>query len=398
MELLAPAGSPEALQAAVQAGADAVYLGFGPLNARRNAKNFTREQLEEGVAYCHLRGVKVYLTLNTLLFDRELDTAAQAGALASDLGGGRRPGPGPGGGQTPAADLPRPPPPRLHPDDRPQPGRDFGLRRTGDHPGGPAPGDAGGGHPGPVPGLPLGDRGLWPRGPVHVLQRPVHPLGGAGGAQRQPGPVRPALPPGLPLAGGPADLPPPLPERPLPGRPPGPAGGDGGGLPEDRGADEAAGVRGGGHRHLRRRPPGAPGAHPEGDGPAGGRLLPPGVHPGVLFGPEGPGHVRHPARGDPGPCRPLRPSQTVLHPGGAPARAGDPLRPGAAGGTCHPHRPGRRRPHRHRPGGRPPARPHPAGDGGADRRPAGQDRGARCTPSKTSRWTGGRGSPSPCRR
>ena len=82
MELLAPAGSPEALQAAVQAGADAVYLGFGPLNARRNAKNFTREQLEEGVAYCHLRGVKVYLTLNTLLFDRELDTAAQAGALA----------------------------------------------------------------------------------------------------------------------------------------------------------------------------------------------------------------------------------------------------------------------------------------------------------------------------
>ena len=46
-ELLAPAGSPEALRAAVQNGADAVYLGFGPLNARRNAKNFTREQLEE---------------------------------------------------------------------------------------------------------------------------------------------------------------------------------------------------------------------------------------------------------------------------------------------------------------------------------------------------------------
>ena len=72
MELLAPAGSPEALTAAVQAGADAVYLGFGPLNARRNAKNFTREELEAGVAYCHLRGVKVYLTLNTLLTNREL--------------------------------------------------------------------------------------------------------------------------------------------------------------------------------------------------------------------------------------------------------------------------------------------------------------------------------------
>ena len=70
MELLAPAGSPEALVAAVQGGADAVYLGFGPLNARRNAKNFTEEQLEEAVAYCHLRGVRVYLTLNTLLQNR----------------------------------------------------------------------------------------------------------------------------------------------------------------------------------------------------------------------------------------------------------------------------------------------------------------------------------------
>ena len=56
MELLAPAGSPEALQAAVQAGADAVYLGFGPLNARRNAKNFTREQLEEGNGNILVRG------------------------------------------------------------------------------------------------------------------------------------------------------------------------------------------------------------------------------------------------------------------------------------------------------------------------------------------------------
>ena len=84
MELLAPAGSPEALT--VQAGADAVYLGFGPLNARRNAKNFTREELEAGVAYCHLRGVKVYLTLNTLLTNRELPLAAETGAWASDLG------------------------------------------------------------------------------------------------------------------------------------------------------------------------------------------------------------------------------------------------------------------------------------------------------------------------
>ena len=86
MELLAPAGSPEALTAAVQAGADAVYLGFGPLNARRNAKNFTQEELEAAVAYCHLRGVKVYLTLNTLLTHRELPLAAETGALAAQLG------------------------------------------------------------------------------------------------------------------------------------------------------------------------------------------------------------------------------------------------------------------------------------------------------------------------
>ena len=86
MELLAPAGSPEALTAAVQAGAGAVYLGFGPLNARRNAKNFTQEEWQAAVAYCHLRGVKVYLTLNTLLTDRELPLAAETGAMAARLG------------------------------------------------------------------------------------------------------------------------------------------------------------------------------------------------------------------------------------------------------------------------------------------------------------------------
>lgn len=85
-ELLAPAGSPEALRAAVQNGADAVYLGYGDFNARRNAKNFTEDELREAVRYCHLRGVKVYLTLNTLLFDRELPAAARVAALASEIG------------------------------------------------------------------------------------------------------------------------------------------------------------------------------------------------------------------------------------------------------------------------------------------------------------------------
>ena len=66
LELLSPAGSPEAVRAAVQSGADAVYLGYGNFNARRNAVNFDEAALQEAVQYCHLRGVKVYLTLNTL--------------------------------------------------------------------------------------------------------------------------------------------------------------------------------------------------------------------------------------------------------------------------------------------------------------------------------------------
>ena len=77
LELLAPAGSPEAVAAAVQNGADAVYLGFGDFNARRSAKNFTQEEAAAAVSYCHLRGSKVYLTLNTLLTDRELPAAAR---------------------------------------------------------------------------------------------------------------------------------------------------------------------------------------------------------------------------------------------------------------------------------------------------------------------------------
>ena len=56
--------------AAVQSGADAVYMGFGAYNARRSAKNFTEEEFAQAVRYCHLRGVRVYLTLNTLLTDR----------------------------------------------------------------------------------------------------------------------------------------------------------------------------------------------------------------------------------------------------------------------------------------------------------------------------------------
>ena len=72
LELLAPAGSMDALRAAVQNGANAVYLGCGLFNARQSAKNFTTQTLTEAVKYCHVRGVKVHLTLNTLVSDREM--------------------------------------------------------------------------------------------------------------------------------------------------------------------------------------------------------------------------------------------------------------------------------------------------------------------------------------
>ena len=85
-ELLAPAGGREALVAAVQSGADAVYMGFGAFNARRSARNFSDEEFRAAVSYCHLRGVKVYLTLNTLVTDRELPLLADAARVASACG------------------------------------------------------------------------------------------------------------------------------------------------------------------------------------------------------------------------------------------------------------------------------------------------------------------------
>ena len=86
IELLSPAGSPEAVIAAVQNGADAVYMGMGNFNARRGAKNFTDEEFERAVRYCHVRGCKVYVTLNTLINDREVEPALQAARLASEVG------------------------------------------------------------------------------------------------------------------------------------------------------------------------------------------------------------------------------------------------------------------------------------------------------------------------
>ncbi len=77
-EILAPAGSYEALVAAVRCGANAVYLGTKALNARRNASNFSGDELKAAVDYCHKRNVKVYMTLNTLVGDGEFETAYEA--------------------------------------------------------------------------------------------------------------------------------------------------------------------------------------------------------------------------------------------------------------------------------------------------------------------------------
>ena len=77
MELLAPAGSMESLRAAVQNGANAVYLGCGSFNARQSAKNFTPQTLVEAIKYCHVRGVEVHLTINTLVTDREMKEVAE---------------------------------------------------------------------------------------------------------------------------------------------------------------------------------------------------------------------------------------------------------------------------------------------------------------------------------
>jgi len=71
-ELLAPAGGPAALRAAVNNGADAVYLGVGDLNARRGAENFTPDSLAQATSFAHLRGARVYLTANISILAEEM--------------------------------------------------------------------------------------------------------------------------------------------------------------------------------------------------------------------------------------------------------------------------------------------------------------------------------------
>jgi len=85
-ELLAPAGDMECLYAAVAAGADAVYVGGKRFGARAFAKNFDIDELSSAVRYCHLHGVKLYVTLNTLIEDREMAEAVEYAAELYRIG------------------------------------------------------------------------------------------------------------------------------------------------------------------------------------------------------------------------------------------------------------------------------------------------------------------------
>lgn len=85
-EVLAPVGSPESLQAAVRSGADAVYIGAKQFSARRNADNFDDSDIKATVRYCHIRGVKVYLALNIMIKQSELQAAFDIARMAYECG------------------------------------------------------------------------------------------------------------------------------------------------------------------------------------------------------------------------------------------------------------------------------------------------------------------------
>lgn len=86
IEILAPCGGEDCLPAALNTGADAVYLGVTAFSARKNAKNFTFEQLDEAIRLCRVSGVKVYAAMNTLIFDSELDEAVKTAKILYEKG------------------------------------------------------------------------------------------------------------------------------------------------------------------------------------------------------------------------------------------------------------------------------------------------------------------------
>ncbi len=96
VELLAPAGNMDALKAAAAGGADAIYLGLRSFSARAFAGNFSHEEFQEAIRYCHIRNIRIYVTINTMLFETEIENAKKEvdflynndcdGILVQDLG------------------------------------------------------------------------------------------------------------------------------------------------------------------------------------------------------------------------------------------------------------------------------------------------------------------------
>ncbi|MGN1120134.1 MAG: U32 family peptidase, partial [Oscillospiraceae bacterium] len=85
-EILAPCGGYESLAAALNTGADAVYVGMKRFSARKNAENFSDEELAAACGECHRRGVKLYVALNTLMFDEEAEAVAACIKTAAECG------------------------------------------------------------------------------------------------------------------------------------------------------------------------------------------------------------------------------------------------------------------------------------------------------------------------
>ena len=85
-ELLAPAGSPEALAAAIEGGADAVYFGSVKFSARMRAKNFDENEMTDAIALCRAYGVRSYITVNTRVRDTEMDEVMDTVARLYEAG------------------------------------------------------------------------------------------------------------------------------------------------------------------------------------------------------------------------------------------------------------------------------------------------------------------------
>ncbi len=196
-EVMSPAGYWPQLRAAIEAGADAVYFGLKHFTARAKVGFLAGRTCRRSWRTLHRRGVKGYVTFNTLVFDHELDEAARA--LAAIAEAGRRRPHRPGRRHRPhgAPDRARPRNSRQHADEHHQrrwrtPGAE--LRRRPRHPGARIVAGRSARHP---PGYRLRTRNLRARRALRRLLRPVLLLRSLGRPQRQSRPVRAGLPPAL---------------------------------------------------------------------------------------------------------------------------------------------------------------------------------------------------------